>query len=264
MSEPITRVERDGAVARLIIDNPAARNGLTADACRHAAAALREAGADPAVRVVVVEGAGGHFCSGADLRAAGALVGMDDDAVRAYVREGFQPLVEAVWGCAKPTLAVVRGACVGFGFDLALACDLRLAAGSAQLAQVFSRIALVPDGGSSFTLPRLVGLGLAMEMMLLGEKIDGHRAAALGLVNRAVPEEELAALAADWTARLAAGPPIAFRLGRENLRAGALGGTLADALDREAAAQVSCLRSADLGRGVAAFFARKAPEFKGD
>jgi len=264
---PILRVDRGDSsdpVATLVIDNPTARNGLTAEACREGAAALASIAEDPAVRAVVVTGAGAHFCSGADLRTGVTMLRGTDDAIEAHVRAGFHTLIEAIWRCPKPTLAVIRGACVGFGFDLALACDLRLAADDASLGQVFTRIGLVPDGGSSFILPRLVGLGRAMELMLFAKRFDGATAASYGLVNRSVPSDELGALAEAWSTRLAAGPPIAYLLGKANLRAGAAGGTLEDALDREAAAQVRCIRSKDMGRGLKAFFTKTEPDFRGD
>lgn len=263
--ESIIRVETaadDPRVVHVIIDNPKARNGLTAPACADMAQALANASADAAVRALVIRGAGDHFCSGADLRAAGPALA-SDDAVRQYLREGFHKLVKVLWDCDKPTLAVIRGACVGFGFDLALAADLRLAARDATFGQVFTRIGLVPDGGSSFSLPHLVGLGKALELMLLAERFDGVEAADLGLVNRAVRAEELADLASRWASRLAAGPPIAYRNGKRNLRAAVSSGGIHEALAREEAAQIECLRSRDAAAAVQAFFQKREPTFEG-
>jgi len=262
---PVIRLEipaDDPRQAHLVIDNPSARNGLTAQSSADMAAQLDKVSADPAIRAVVVRGAGQHFCSGADLRSAGAALG-DDDKVRAYLRDGFHKLVKVLWDCPKPTLAVIRGACVGFGFDLALAADLRIAARDATFGQVFTRIGLVPDGGSSFALTRLVGLGKAMELMLLAERFDGEEAHRIGLLNRVVDPDALDALAADWARRLASGPPIAFRLGKQNLRAGAGAGTIHDGLQREADAQLQCLRSRDAMVGVQAFFLKQEPKFEG-
>jgi len=264
MSDPTIRVERDGRVATLIIDNPTARNGLTNEVARVGGEALRELSGNTDVRVFVLRGAGEHFCSGADLRSGAEVIQADREGKRAYLREGMHVLIEAIHDAPQPVLAVIRGACVGFGFDLAMACDLRLSAADAKFGQVFTRIGLHPDGGSSFTLPRLVGLGRAMELMLLAETFDGTQAAEWGLVNRAVPEDELDTLAADWTERLASGPPIAYRHGKRNLLAGAAGGTLREALEREAETQIECLESQDAARGVGAFFQRTKPEFEGN
>lgn len=253
----------DPRVGFVVIDNPSARNGLTSAMARELAEHVRALEEEPSVRVIVLTGAGEHFCSGADLRHGGDILRSGADGIRAHLREGFHVAIKAVAECSKPTLAVIRGACVGFGFDLALAADLRIAANDAMLGQVFSRLGLVPDGGSSFNLPQLVGLARAMELFLLADRMSGEEAAKAGLVNRAVAKTGLDALAADWAERLASGPPIAYRLGRQNLRAGAAGGTLADALEREQEAQVACLQSKDAWAGVQAFFLKKKPEFQG-
>lgn len=262
---PIIRFELDPADARIahvVIDNPTARNGLTAAACADMAQHIDNVSADPQIRALVVRGAGAHFCSGADLRSAGGALN-DDDAVRAYLRDGFHKAIKAIAACPKPTLAVIRGACVGFGFDMALATDLRICASDATFGQVFTKIGLVPDGGSSFSLTQLVGLGKAMELMLLAERFDGAEAARIGLVNRVVDGAELDQLAADWARRLASGPPIAFRLGKQNLRAGAASGDIVAALQREEDAQLQCLRSRDALVGVQAFFLKQEPKFEG-
>lgn len=250
-------------VSRLVLDNPGARNGLTADSAEALANLIRAADADPAVRAIVLTGAGDHFCSGLDLRDGAKVVKDGPDAIRGRLDRGFHATIRALVECRKPTLAVVRGACVGFGFDLALACDLKLAANEAMMSQSFANIGLVPDGGSSFILPRLVGLGKALELFLLAERLSGEEAARAGLVNRAVPGSGLDALADDWAGRLAAGPPIAYALGKANLIAGAAGGTLDDALGREKEAQVRCITSKDAFTAVQAFFLKKKPVFEG-
>lgn len=266
MSASLIRTEvpdTDPRQLHVVIDNPDARNGLTYQAAGEIARVIDRGGEDPAIRCIVLRGAGQHFCSGADLKASAGLMQSGADGLRAGLVEGFHAAVKALFGCPKPTLAVIRGAAVGFGFDLSLAADLRLCAHESTFGQVFTKIALVPDGGSSFTLPRLVGLGKAMELMLLGDRFDGREAERAGLVNRAVPDAELDGLAAEWATRLADGPPLAFRLGKANLRAGAAGGTLDDALHREQEAQAACATSRDALIGVQAFFMKQRPEFEG-
>ena len=260
---PGGRLEVQGAVARVIFDNPRARNGLTGRSAALVAELIRKADADPAVRVIIITGAGQHFCSGADLREGPKELAGGAEAIRRHVSEHFHGLVRAIAECETPNMAVIRGACVGFGFDLMLHCDLRLCATTSKFGQVFKRIGLVPDGGSSYMLPRVIGLGRAMELMLLAETFDGARALELGLVNRCIPDSELDALAEDWAQRLAQGPPIAYRLGRRNLRLSGQGG-LEQALEREVESQVTCLTSKDMLRGVQAFFGKKTPQFKGD
>jgi len=266
MSTSLIRTEVPAADPRqlhVIIDNPDARNGLTYEAAGELARAITGGVDAPAIRCIVLRGAGQHFCSGADLKASAGLLKSGADGLRKGLAEGFHAAVKALFECPKPTLAVIRGAAVGFGFDLSLAADLRLAAHESTFGQVFTKIALVPDGGSSFTLPRLVGLGKAMELMLLADRFDGREAERLGLVNRAVPDGELDLLAAEWATRLADGPPLAFRLGKANLRAGAAGGNMADALHREQEAQAQCATSKDALIGVQAFFLKQPPKFEG-
>ena len=255
--------EVNGNLAHVVIDNESARNALTLTMCGQIAESLTSADDDSEVRAVILEGQGEHFCSGADLRAFNSLLGASDDELRGYFSNGFHAIIRAIDACSKPVLAVIRGACVGFGFDMALACDLRLASESANFGQVFGRIGLVPDGGSSYHLPKLVGLARAKELMLLTESFDGLKAAEYGVVNRAIPDANLDSLVTDWATTLGEGAPIAMRLGLENLNQGSQG-TLAEALVREQEAQMVCLRSKDMMRGVQAFFQKTKPEFSGD
>jgi enoyl-CoA hydratase/carnithine racemase len=255
--------ELTGHVAHIVIDNATARNALTVDMCGAIADSLHKADTDGDVRAIVIQGQGEHFCSGADLRAFSSLIGASEDVLRSYFSEGYHLIIRSLARCSKPTLAVIRGACVGFGFDMALACDLRLASEGAHFGQVFGRIGLVPDGGSSYNLPKLVGLARAKELMLLTESFDGKTAAEYGVVNRAMPEANLDSLVSEWATKLGEGAPIAMRLGLQNLNLG-YDGDLEAALVREQEAQLECLGSKDMMRGVQAFFAKKAPEFQGD
>ena len=177
----------EGPVARLTIANPEARNGITPEMADQLAAAVDTAAADPAIRVVVVSGQGDHFCAGADLRSAAALVTQSDEAIEAYIHDHMHAVVNALHRCPKPTVAVVRGAAVGIR---AVVRDGRRSAHRGrrrQLGVVFAKIGLHPDGGSSYLLPRLVGTSRAVEMMMFGETMSGERAEAIGLVQRAVP-----------------------------------------------------------------------------
>ena len=214
-------------------------------------------------RVIVVSGAEGHFCAGANLTAGASLLQASDDQIEAHISRDMHGGIKALAACRTPTLAAIRGACAGFGLSIAMACDLRLATTDARFSLAFTRIGLHPDGGSSWLLPRLVGPGVALELMLLAERFDGFRAQALGLVNRAVEPDRFEAHVDDWADRLASGPPIAMALAKANV-AFAATATLEQTLDREARTQVQCLRSADAARGVAAFFAKEAPTFEGD
>lgn len=255
------RVEDHGAVRTVTLDRPESRNGLTPDVCRALIDAITAAPA--AIRVIVVAGAGGAFCSGLDLKAAmqGGLA--PGAAVERDLREAFHGVIRALVGSARPTIAAVDGAAAGFGCDLALACDLRVCSERAQFGEIFVRRGLMPDGGGTFLLPRIVGLGRALELLLTGERVDAARARELGLANRVVPTGELAAQVAELAARLADGAPLALALVKRAVYAG-LDDNFAAALDREARGQLQLLASRDFAEGVAAFLAKRPPRFRGE
>jgi enoyl-CoA hydratase/carnithine racemase len=214
------------------------------------------------VRAVVLTGSGGSFCAGADLKAA--FVDDPDFADRLEERvDEYHAMIRAIAGAPKPVVAAVDGAAVGFGCDLALACDLRLASTSAYFQQKFVKIGLMPDGGGTFWMPRLVGTARAMELMMTGAAVPADRAEALGIVNRVVAPERLDAEALALATELAKGPPLALAQIKQAVLEG-LGGTLDAALAREKAGQVRCLRSADAMEGVAAWMQRREPAFRGE
>lgn len=253
-------VERRGAVYTVRLNRPETRNALLPSTTVRYAEAIEAGAADPSVRVIVITGTGAAFCAGADL-----VAGIEEAQKRPYaevIREGFHRLIRAVVSAPKPVVASIRGPAVGFGFDLALAADLRIASRASSYGAVFSKIGLVPDGGSSFTLSRLVGLGRAMELVLLGDTFDAARADALGLLYRVVDDAALESETGTLTDRLAAGPPMAYRLAKRNLISG-LTSELRDAFDAEIEAQVKCLASADMMEGVQAFLQKRKPNFVG-
>ncbi len=174
----------------------------------------------------------------------------------------FHAIIKTITHAPKPFIAAIDGAAVGFGADLALACDLRVMSNRGYLQEKFVKIGLMPDGGGSFWLPRLVGLGRALEFLMLGTKIEAALALELGLVNRVVVPEELDKSAAALASELANGPPLALTAIKTAVRESAIGG-IDEALAREKAGQVNLLASQDLMEGVMAWAQRRAPEFKG-
>lgn len=260
MSAPSLLADRDGAVAVLTLNRPAAMNALDDELVRCLAAELERAAADDGTRAIVLQGTGGSFCSGADLKEA---LGQLDAGVSLSTRLApFQASVRAIAGAPKPVIAAVDGAAVGFGADLALACDLRLFSDRGYLQEKFVGIGLMPDGGGTFHLSRLVGPGRALELLLLGNKVEAPRALELGLANRVVSAAELSREALALARRLAEGPPLALAAIKQATRA-ALSGTLDEALAREATGQARLLGSADLREGIAAWTERRAPKFSG-
>jgi 2-(1,2-epoxy-1,2-dihydrophenyl)acetyl-CoA isomerase len=257
--ESVLLAEREGPVATLIMNRPQTKNALDPELLRALGAGLAEVAADPSVRAVVLTGAGDAFCSGADLK--GALGDLDAGADLGPRIAEFHALIRAIVHAPKPFIAAVRGPAVGFGADLALACDLRVLAPDALLQEKFVAIGLMPDGGGSFWLPRLVGLGRALEYLLLGTRIDAPLALNLGLANRVA--DDARAEAEVLAATLAAGPPLALAAIKSAVRQAADGGIEA-ALEREKLGQTALLSSRDFREGVAAWGAKRSPKFSGE
>ncbi len=251
-------IEREGPVSTLIMNRPDTRNALDPELLAALAAGLEEVSADPSVRAVVLTGSGDAFCSGADLKGALADLAAGADLGPRIV--AFHALIRAIVRAPKPFIAAVRGPAVGFGADLALACDLRVLSEDAYLQEKFVAIGLMPDGGGSFWLPRLAGVGRALELLMLGRRVDAAEALSYGLANRVAADER--SEARTLAAQLAEGPPLALAAIKAAVRGAAEGGIDA-ALEHEKRGQTALLASADFREGVAAWSAKRAPRFQG-
>jgi enoyl-CoA hydratase/carnithine racemase len=244
----------------LTINRPEARNALTPEALALLSQAFDDASADPSLRCVVLTGASGHFCAGADLRAAQ----IDDpefaDRIEASI-DAFHGLVRRLVRCDKPTVAMMDGAAVGFGADLSFACDLRVASTRAYAQEKFVKIGLMPDGGGTFWLPRLVGTARAMQAILLAQPLDADTLLRLGVVAAVVPPEQLTETTMALARELASGPPLSFAAIKRTMLAS--WGSFEDALARERDEQIKLLRSADVVEGVRAWAEKRAPRFEG-
>jgi 2-(1,2-epoxy-1,2-dihydrophenyl)acetyl-CoA isomerase len=256
----VVLVETIGATRVVTMNRPAARNALTREVLARLRGAIDEASGDAAVRCVILGGAGGHFCAGADLRQNI----LDDpqfmDHLEVYM-DAFHGLIKCVVRCSKPTIAMMDGAAVGFGADLAFSCDLRIASTRAYAQEKFVSIGLMPDGGGTFWLPRLVGTARAMQMILLAERVDGPELYRLGVVAQVVDAETLRETAVEMARRIDAGPPLAFAAIKRSLYASQ--GSIEDALRREREEQLRLLRSADAMEGVTAWMQKRPPRFEG-
>lgn len=260
MSEQVLLVERHEAVAVVTLNRPKTKNALNAALLEALREALTQAGEDPAVRAIVLTGAGGAFCAGADLKAAMSDPEAFADLDKTMTR--YHAVIRAIVGAPKPVVAMVEGPAVGFGCDMALACDMRFLATDAYLEERFVKIGLMPDGGGTFWLPRLVGLGKAMELMLTGDRISAEQALSLGLANRVLGVDVLRDETMKMADKLSKGPPMAFAEIKRAVRA-SLGGTIDEALDRERVAQTKLLQSNDCMEGVMAWMQKREPSFGG-
>lgn len=261
MSQGINIADR-GAVRWIEIDRPESKNGLTPDVNGAIIDAVQGATAAADIRVLVLTGAGGSFCSGLDLKDAMRRGMQAPEAVRDNGRTYFHGLIRALHAVELPTIAAVDGPAVGFGCDLALACDIRLLSERARFGEIFVHRGLMPDGGSTFMLPRLIGLGRALELMYTGDIVDAATAVRIGLANHLYPTDEFTARVTELAERLAKGPPMAYRLIKQAVHA-SLDGSLDQALERELDGQLQCLQSRDFAEGMASFFAKREPNFTG-
>ena len=258
MSYEKVRLERspDG-VATLTLNRPERKNAADLQTFDELRRAFDEVAERPGDRVLVLTGAGDAFCSGADLGMEGNPERSTLDTIR-RIHAGVLALAEV----PKPTIAKVNGVATGAGMNLALGCDLIVAARSARFSEIFVKRSLSVDYGGSWLLPRLVGLHRAKELVLLGDFVSAEEAERIGLVNRVVPDDELDAFVADWAGRLAAGPPLALSMAKRLLNAG-LDSALPQALENEALAQAVNSGTGDVREAFLAFREKRAPRFGG-
>jgi len=250
----------EGGVLTLTLNRPERRNALDVALITALSARLAAAGEDRAVRCVVLTGAGGAFCAGADLKEV--MTGAQDPDAGDVMERAYNPAIRAIRRMPKPVVAAVDGVATGYGASLALAADIRLASERARFALIFARVGLTLDGGASWFLPRLVGLR-AYELALTGDLIDAAEAHRIGLVNHVHPAPDLGRETAALARRLAAGAPLALAAIKANLNA-ALGPALDAVLEDERIAQRRLFASADVREGAMAFIEKRPARFTGE
>ncbi len=256
--DTITLAVADG-VATITLNRPERLNAMAPAMADEISAALDQLGD---ARALLITGAGRAFCSGADLAGRGGAVGDAGQGAYESLTQSYNPMMLKLAHLPIPTVAAVNGPAAGIGCSLALAADLVVAGDSGYFLQAFVNIGLVPDGGASWMLPRLIGKARATEMMLLGEKIFAAQAAEWGLIHKAIADGALMAEAGALAARLAAGPTQAIGIMRRNI-IHALEHDYADALEAEAQGQRIAGSSADAMEGAIAFLQKRKAEFKG-
>lgn len=256
-------VERKGAVKWIWFNRPQVKNALTTDVADQMREEVEKAPGEGA-RVIVISGKGGAFCSGADLKAAGSKMG-DGESVSIHdiLANHYHPLVLAMTGSPLPVIAAVDGASAGIGCDIALAADMRLVSDRAFFSEIFVNIALMPDGGGSFTLSRLVGSGRALEMAMTGCRVPADKAEAWGLANHVYPAAEFESKVQEFAAALSEKAPLSIAQSKAAIRATLGPVTFEDALSNEAVTQQKLAETEDFPEGVMAFLQKRKPEFKG-
>lgn len=262
MNSELILLEKSDQIATITLNQPQTLNALTYDMVTRLREIVDDVARDREVRAILLTGAGRGFCSGANLLGgSGEELTAGGLGVRAILLK-MNDVLTGIAEMEKPWLAAVNGPAVGGGCSLALACDLILAAESAYLSVGYVNIGMVLDMGSTFTLPRRVGLAKAKELAFFGDRVYGPDAAAIGLINKAVPDADLMPTARQWAARLAAGPTLAIGAIKLGMQRG-LHGSFRDVLHWEAMMLSLVAQTEDAIEGISAFFQKRKPEFKG-
>ncbi|MCA0452927.1 MAG: enoyl-CoA hydratase/isomerase family protein [Chloroflexi bacterium] len=260
--ETILHNLQDG-ILTLTLNRPDKLNAVTPLLLRELREAFEQAAGDRTVRVIVLTGAGRGFCAGADLGAASELIAAGGFSYEDNLNTTYNPLIMAMQRVPQPIIAAVNGVAAGAGMSLALACDLRIAAESASFLQAFVKIGLVPDSGSTWLLPRLIGTARALELMLTGRKVSAQEAFALGIVNQVVQDADLANTVAGMAQTFAAAPTKTIGLIKQAVNF-AMTSTLEEVLHKEAVLQGEAGATADHAEGIAAFLSKRPPNFTGE
>lgn len=254
-------VEQADHVLRVTLNRPERLNAVNARMAEELRGLLVDAEHDDGVRAIVLTGAGRGFCAGADVADLAAHAGGAAPAgLRQALRQRAIPLARTLLEIEKPLVAAVNGPCAGAGMGIALACDVVVASDAATFTMAFVRRGLVPDYGTTYLLPRLIGLRAARELCLLGDTVAAADADRLGLVTAVVPAGELLAEADRYARRFADGAGVALQL-TKRLLSGSFAVDPATALDREFTAQALCFASADAAEGATAFLQKRPPRF---
>ncbi|KPK46197.1 MAG: hypothetical protein AMJ77_06310 [Dehalococcoidia bacterium SM23_28_2] len=249
--------EKKGRVVTITLNRPEVLNAFTSTMGNELLQAFHQAEDDEGVGCVVLTGAGRGFCSGADVRGFQADIESGKPSVGVSASES---LCQLMFNLKKPIIAAINGPAVGLGFTVTLPCDIRIASDKARLGAIFARVGLVPEFGSTFLLPHIVGLAKAKELTLLAKIIDAQEALDIGLVSRVVPHEELMPEAMSLATSLADGPTFTLGLVKESLHQGLLS-DLAGAEASEAQILDVCRRSPEHAEGVRSFLEKRQPRF---
>src|ERR1044071_9380932 len=262
MSEEQIKIAEDRGIVTISLNRPERLNALVDHMRRDLAEALEEAGSDPEVRVIVIRGEGRAFCAGGDVHFMAELVQRNDAEEFARLLGAARRVILAIRQMTKPVIASINGAAAGAGFNLALACDLRIASATATFSQSFVKLGFHPDWGGTYFLPRMITSNLACELFFLGDTITAQDAFRLGLLNRVVEPKDLEAETLKLAERLRDAPAVSLAAAKHAVYA-TEHDTLEQMLQYEVEAQMRCFVSEDAREGVRAFLEKRSPKFTG-
>jgi 2-(1,2-epoxy-1,2-dihydrophenyl)acetyl-CoA isomerase len=253
--------KKENGVATIALNRPEVFNSFNREMALAVITALADCEADKEVRCIVLTGNGKAFCAGQDLNEA--IDPNNGITFEVILNEHYNPIVRRVRNIEKPVIAAVNGVAAGAGANIAFACDFAVASKKASFTQAFSKIGLVPDSGGTFFLPRLVGLQRATAMMMLSDKMSAEEAERIGLIYKAVEEEDFKTFITDLSLKLANMPTKALGMTKRLINAG-FDNNLDQQLDMEGSLQIIAGESYDYQEGVNAFLEKRAPKFKGE
>ncbi|MFC1991195.1 enoyl-CoA hydratase/isomerase family protein [Chloroflexota bacterium] len=254
---------RKGGIATITLNRPDKMNALITEISEGIRRAVEEATKDNEIKVMVITGTGSAFSSGGDVKAMAEEANQPDSLKeKIYTEARRVPFAIKLQGCEKPVIAAINGASIGAGLDLALACDIRIASDKARFAAAHIRRGMVSPGGSTFFLPRLVGIDKACQLIWTGDIIDAREAERIGLVTMVVPHEELESATLELAEKIAKGPQLAIQSGKRAIYKG-LEMDLKSALEYTAAIHQELLKTEDHKEGATAFVEKREPVFKG-
>ena len=254
-------LKKEEAVGTIVLNRPKALNPVNKKTAQEISAALEDLKADPNIRSVILTGAGKAFSAGGDIREIENYTAQETMKFRDF-KLVVKKMILDIRNTPKPVITAVNGLAYGVGFSLALSADVVLASENAGFCQVFVKIGLVPDGGSTFFLPRLIGFARSFPLVFSGDPISAKEALALGLVSKVVPPDKLEEEAIALARKLAQGPTRAMGLAKELMYAG-MERTLSEQLDEEASVQCLCRLTRDHQEGLQAFHEKRSPRFEG-